>query len=91
MRKLKGQPITESRVLFRTTKNAVFVFQFLFLGAINAGLGAAGMNAFLTSLNIPWINKNGYKKREDEAGKGIAKVSSDSCREAVKEEVCTKY
>lgn len=45
------------------------------------------MNVFLTSLNIPWLSKNDYKIRKEEAKQGIDKVAAETCERAVREEV----
>lgn len=54
---------------------------------MNTGLGATGVNSFLTTLNIPWMNKNTFRSREVEASKGIRAVATNACNEAIKEEV----
>ncbi|XP_074611940.1 uncharacterized protein LOC141866350 [Acropora palmata] len=56
-------------------------------GSINAGIGATGMNVFLTSLNIPWLSKRAYRFREEEAIEGILHVTKETCTEAISREV----
>ena len=53
---------------------------------VNAGIGASGLNRFLTTQNIPWLSKQTYKSREDEARDGILRVTSKTCRDAVRKE-----
>ena len=77
-------------VIGRLFLETIFLLFFSILfakGSINAGIGATGMNVFLTTLNIPWLSKQTYKSREDEAREGILKVTKESCREAVRKEV----
>ena len=59
----------------------------IFLGALNTGLGSAGVNAFLTFMNIPWMNKVTFQRQEKEAGKGTKKIAVHACRAALQEEI----
>ena len=45
------------------------------------------MNTFLTSLNIPWVDRKTFEKREEEARDGILEVSKSTCELAVQQEV----
>ena len=56
-------------------------------GSVNAGIGASGLNRFLTTLNIPWLSKQTYKSRVDEARDGILRGTSKTWRDAVRKEV----
>ena len=57
------------------------------LGALNTGLGSSGVNNFLTTMNIPWMNKKTFQRREKEAGKGVKKIADDACKIALQEEI----
>ena len=72
---------------FGTIVKYLFVIFRFVKGSINAGIGATGMNVFLTSLNIPWLSKRAYKFREEEAIEGILHVTKETCTEAISREV----
>lgn len=58
------------------------------LGAIDNGIGYTHMNSFLSTLNVPTLNKSSYKKREREVGKAIEEVASNSCQMVLEDEIC---
>ena len=58
------------------------------LGAIDNGIGFTHMNNFLTTLNVPTLNKSAYKKREREVGRAIEEVASKSCEMVLQDEIC---
>ena len=70
-----------------TIVNYLFVVFRFVKGSISAGIGATGMNVFVTSLNIPWLSKRAYKFREEEAIEGILHVTKETCTEAIRREV----
>jgi len=48
---------------------------------------ATGMNTFLISLNIPWVDRKTFKTWEEEARDDILEVSKSTCELAVQQEV----
>ena len=56
------------------------------LGAINNGVGYTHVNNFLSTLNVPSINKTAYKNREREVGKAIEEVATHSCKMVLEDE-----
>ena len=58
------------------------------LGAIDNGIGFTHMNNFLTTLNVPTLNKSAYKKRGREVGRAIEEVASNSCEMVLQDEIC---
>ena len=57
------------------------------LGAIDNGIGYTHVNGFLSTLNIPTINKTAYKNREREVGKAIEEVAINSCQMVLEDEI----
>ena len=56
------------------------------LGAIDNGIGYSHIKSFLTTLDIPSINKSAYKRREQEIGVAIEAVAANSCEMALENE-----
>lgn len=56
-------------------------------GAIDNGIGYTHVNGFLSTLNIPTINKTAYKNREREVGKAIEEVATNSCQMVLEDEI----
>ena len=56
------------------------------LGAIDNGIGYGHIKSFLTTLDIPSINKSTYKRREREIGVAIEVVAANSCEMALENE-----
>ena len=57
------------------------------LGAIDNGIGYSHVNSFLTTLNIPTMNKRAYKRREREIGVAIEDVAANSCAMVLENEI----
>ena len=49
------------------------------LGAIDNGIGYSHINSFLTTLDIPSLNRSAYKRREQEIDQAIEDVAANSC------------
>jgi len=56
------------------------------VGALDGGFGATHMNAFLSSLNIPVVKADTFKRYERVVGPAMEKVAEGSCQEAIQEE-----
>ena len=57
------------------------------LGAIHSGIGYAHVNNFLTTLNIPTINRSAYTRREREIDHAVEEVAANSCSMALENEI----
>ena len=57
------------------------------LGAIDNGIGYSHVNSFLTTLNIPTMNKSAYKRCEREIGVAIEDVAANSCAMVLENEI----
>lgn len=55
----------------------------LFSGTIYAGMGCTHLNKLLSSLNIPRINSDLYKKYESDVGAAIEIFANETCKESV--------
>ena len=54
---------------------------------INAGLGPARVNSFLTGLEIPPISYNALSKREKEVEEAFKNVADESCQRVLLREI----
>ena len=57
------------------------------LGAIDNGIGYSHIKSFLTSLDVPSINKSAYKRREREIGVAVEAVAANSCDMVLENEI----
>ena len=56
-------------------------------GAIDNGIGYSHINSFLTTLDIPSINRSTYKRREREIGLAIEDLAANSCEMVLENEI----
>ena len=56
-------------------------------GAIDNGIAYSHIKSFSTSLDVPSINKSGYKRREREIGVAVEAVAANSCDMVLESEI----
>ena len=50
------------------------------LGFLHSGMGNTHLNNLLSTMNVPTMNHNLFKRREREVGNALEKVATDSCK-----------
>ncbi|XP_066582289.1 uncharacterized protein [Prorops nasuta] len=56
------------------------------IGTLNGGIGSTHLNKLASSLNMPLMNWETYKRHEKEVGAAVESVAHDSCVQAAREE-----